>query len=206
MNSIVVGLKYDPGMNFHELVCHGLKLSDLEKKELLLELRRRYSDLISSKEGSAEVKLTTQIKELNWETAFVPLVIPSGNDRFKNVYLFSSTMADPRRNEKQQGQMNECLNESSLREMVMGILNNEINYMQFAKQSLVRATRDDPSCINELLFVGAAILATLSVQSNQKRTSAFESAITDEIRKTRFSKCDTHRFWWLSGFRSKRTR
>lgn len=203
MGTTVIGLRYEPGMNFHELVCHGIRLSEYEKKQLQVELRRRYSDFILSEDELAVVKLTTQIKDLSNDW-FETLIVPSGNDRFKNIYLLQSSKISTIRGGRKRGKEGCCQTSQAIRKIVAGVFNNDPLQKQFAKESLVDVINDTPSNVSQLLLIGAAVASVISDKSNQKMRFVLSDA-SEEGSDKKLTTQKKLRRTWLSSFRFNRS-
>ena len=199
--TIVFALKYEPGMNFHELVCIGHKLTDRENKLLLTELRQRYADLVETCPDRDDVRIETHIVGVDKSTRFLPVVIPSGNARFKHVYLISSSpIHAPEATTK-----SEHLLGTEVCRLIRGILECDEQVLKFSQKSLGRFVADCPSRISELLLIGAVVAELYSLRSKHL-SHFFVESILEEIGSKNFSlRNDRKPHTWLQSLWSKRS-
>jgi len=201
LKTIVLALKYDPGMNFHELVCIGHKLTDQEGKLLLTELRRRYADLIETHPDRDDVRIETHIFGVDKSTRFLPVVIPSGNARFKHVYLISnSPISAPETPTKSEHELG-----TQVCRLARGILEYDERVLRYAQQSLGRIVADCPGRISELLLIGVVVDELYSVRSKHRSNCFIESILQEISSKKNSLKNDRKPHAWLQSLWSKRS-
>ena len=204
-NTIVFGLRYDSGMNFHSLYSAGVELSQNEQNLLLCEMRRCYRDWIHLSESDS-IKLDTSIRGLNKKHLFFPLVIPSGNERFKHIYLVSKGCS---------GVMNACRAdqiayerenkrsriETDLCSVIGGVVTGDATATKETEKHLLNFVTNQPEFLKLIMLLGAAVLQVYGAK-NCEATGNSRLAIVEEIAASA-ARRETKHWRWPFGIRRK---
>lgn len=196
MSVIIIGLQYETATNFYDLFVKGISFDSKDRKSLREELVLRYRELLLKAEESSELRLRTSTKKLQLDMVFTPVVMPSANERFKNVFLFGQLndrkgkeIATTTSNTKQQS----C---QFLNQSVSDLLKNSTFAKRKAQETLGKLVSTNVEIVPKLLLLGAVLfdhlvdctdcgqstVGTASIEQTRKKTNQKSNLLEQESK------------------------